>query len=176
MKGLNSFVWHTKEDVVNRLSIFALFLVGSFLVVNGSAHGQAVMAGDEMFIEMLKHEVDQTRTEVMTSVMGFSSDDKAAFWPVYNQYRKESDELAKKDLALMKEYAAAYWSLTDDQAKDMASRWIDLEIERKQLLGELYNELAKVLSPVLALKACQLENRLDLILDLQIANELPMIE
>jgi len=150
--------------------------VGFFSVVNGAAHAQAVMAGDEMFIEMLKHEVDQTRTEVMTSVMSFSSEEKAAFWPVYNEYRKKSDELAKKDLALMKEYSAAYWSLTDEQAEDMVNRWLDLEILRKKHLKELYSELAKVVSPVQALKACQLENRLDLILDMQIANELPMVE
>ena len=161
---------------MKRMFILALCLVGFFSVVNGAAHAQAVMAGDEMFIEMLKHEVDQTRTEVMTSVMSFSSEEKAAFWPVYNEYRKKSDELAKKDLALMKEYSAAYWSLTDEQAEDMVIRWLDLEILRKKHLKELYSELAKVVSPVQALKACQLENRLDLILDMQIANELPMVE
>jgi hypothetical protein len=147
-----------------------------FFIYSAAADAQAVMAGDEMFIEMLKHDVDQTRIEVMTSVMGFSSEEKAAFWPVYDDYRKKSDELAQKDLALMKEYAAAYWSLTDDQAKDMATRWFEIEVERKRMLGDLYSELAKVITPVKALKACQLENRLDLVLDMQIANELPMIK
>lgn len=161
---------------MKRLSILALCLVGMFFIYSAAADAQAVMAGDEMFIEMLKHDVDQTRIEVMTSVMGFSSEEKAAFWPVYDDYRKKSDELAQKDLALMKEYAAAYWSLTDDQAKDMATRWFEIEVERKRMLGDLYSELAKVITPVKALKACQLENRLDLILDMQIANELPMIK
>ena len=83
---------------------------------------------------------------------------------------------AKKDLALTKEYAAAYWSLTDEQAADMATRYFEIEVARKQLLAELYQELSKVVTPVKALKACQLENRLDLILEMQMANELPMIE
>ena len=74
---------------MKRLSIFALCLVGFFFVVNGAAHSQAVMAGDEMFIEMLKHDIDQTRTEVMTSVMGFSAEENAVFWPVYNEYRNK---------------------------------------------------------------------------------------
>jgi len=161
---------------VKRISIIALCLVGSFLLVNAAADAQAVMAGDEMFLEMLKHDIDQTRTEVMTSVMDLSVQEKAVFWPVYNEYRKKSDALADKDLALMKEYAAAYWSLTDGQANDIASRHFELEVERKQLLGELYAELAKVVTPVQALKACQVESRLDLLLDMQIANELPMVE
>lgn len=161
---------------MKRSAILALSLVGLFLFVDASAEAQAVMAGDEMFIEMLKHDVDQARTDVMTSVMGFTAEENAAFWSVYNEYRKRSDELAKKDFALMKEYSAAYWSLTDDQAEEMASRYFDLEIERKKLLAELYKNLAEVVTPVQALKACQLENRLDLVLDMQIANELPMIE
>ena len=161
---------------MRRLLISALCLVGLMSAVNGAAYGQAVMAGDELFIEMLKHDVDQARTEVMTSVMSFSTEEKAAFWPVYNEYRKKADELAKKDFALMKEYASAYWSLTDDQAQEMATRYFELEIQRKKQLSELYKELAKVVTPVQALKACQLENRLDLILDMQIANELPMVE
>ena len=161
---------------MKRITIFALCLVGLFLAVDRAAHSQAVMAGDEMFLEMLKHDIDQTRTEVMTSVMGFTAEQNAVFWPVYNEYRKKSDALAEKDLALMKEYAAAYWSLTDDQAADMATRYFEIEVERKKMLGELYKELADVMSPVQALKATQLENRLDLLLDLQIANELPMVE
>ena len=161
---------------MRRLFLFALCLVGFFSVVNGAAHGQAVMAGDEMFIEMLKHDVDQTRIEVMNSVMGLTQEEGQVFWPVYNAYRKKSDEMADKDLALMKEYSAAYWSLTDDQAKDMATRYFDLEVERKKLLAELYKDLTTVVTPVQALKACQVENRLDLILDMQIANELPMVE
>ena len=161
---------------MKRLFISALCIVGLFVVANDAARGQAIMAGDEMFIEMLKHDVDQARTEVMTSVMGFSAEEKAVFWPVYNEYRKKSYELAKKDLALMKEYASAYWSLTDDQAADMAKRYFEIEVGRKEMLADLYSELAKVVTPVQALKACQLENRLDLILDMQIANELPMIE
>ena len=170
------FFGYPREVQVKRLALFSLCLVGVFFIVDGAAHGQAVMAGDEVFIEMLKHDIDQTRTEVMTSVMGFSAEEKAVFWPVYNEYRKKSDELARKDLALMKEYSSAYWSLTDDQAEDMAGRYFELEVARKKLLGELYKELAKVVSPVQALKACQLESRLDLVLDTQIANELPMIE
>ena len=174
--GAEFFFGYPREVQVKRLSISALCLVGIFVVVNGAAHGQAVMAGDEMFLEMLKQDVDETRVEVMASVMGLTEEESKVFWPVYNEYRKRSDELADKDLALTKEYAAAYWSLTDDQAKDMAGRYFEMEVARKKLLSELYDELAKVVTPVQALKACQLENRLDLLLDMQIANELPMIE
>ena len=67
---------------MKRFSTLALCLVAGFLAFEDEARGQAVMAGDEMFIEMLKHDIDQTRTEVMTSVMGLTAEEKAVFWPV----------------------------------------------------------------------------------------------
>ncbi len=153
-----------------------LCLIGMALAINGFAHSQSVMAGDEMFIEMLKHDIRQARTDVMTSVMKLSAEDAAIFWPIYNDYRQKANALADKELAEINEYAGAYWSLTNSQAKEMAAHFFEIERQRAAHLEELYNRLAEAMTPVQALKACQLEYRLDLILDMQIANELPMIE
>ena len=46
-----------------------------------------------------------------------------------------------------------------------------MRVFRYALMASLF-----AVTPVQALKACQLENRLDLVLDMQIANELPMVE
>lgn len=161
---------------MKRFSIFALCLIALALVTNGAAHGQAVMAGDEMFLEMLKHDIREARTDVMTSVMKLSAEDAAVFWPIYNDYRKSSGTLADRELAQINEYAGAYWSLTNTQAQEMATNFFETERQRSAHLEGLYKRLAEALTPVQALKACQLEYRLDLILDMQIANELPMVE
>lgn len=139
-------------------------------------HGQAVMAGDELFLEMLKHDIREAKTEVMTNTMKFSAADAAAFWPVYKAYQDEARKLADSRVELIKEYAAAYWSITNTQAADLATRWLDYQKKRGDMTAKLYEDLAEALSPAQALKAVQLEYRLNLILDSQIANELPMLE
>lgn len=161
---------------MKRLSIIAISLVGLACLTGSAANAQSVMAGDEMFIEMLKHDIREARTDVMTSVMKLSAEDAAVFWPIYNDYRQKANALADKELAHINEYAGAYWSLTDSQARDMAEKFFKTEAERAALLEDLYRNLAKALTPVQALKAAQLEYRLDLILDMQIVNELPMVE
>jgi hypothetical protein len=165
-----------KEVEVKRLSIIAIPLVGLACLAASAANAQSVMAGDEMFIEMLKHDIREARTDVMTSVMKLSAEDAAVFWPIYNDYRQKANALADKELAHINEYAGAYWSLTNSQAAEMASNFFKTEGERAALLEELYNNLAEALTPVQALKAAQLEYRLDLVLDMQIVNELPMVE
>ena len=161
---------------MKRMTIFALLLAGLLLAGNSALEAQSVMAGDELFIEMLKVDIRQARTDVMTSVMELSSEDAAAFWPIYDDYRKKAEALADKDLAQVNEYAGAYWSLTNTQAQDMVKGFFDINRQQLALLEDLYNKLAAALTPVQALKACQLEHRLDLIIEMQIVNELPMIE
>ncbi len=88
----------------------------------------------------------------------------------------EIDKLANMEIDQINEYAGAYWSLTNSQATDMAKKFFDIEGKRLANLEAFYKELAEALSPVQAMKAAQLEYRLDLILDMQIVNELPMVE
>ena len=161
---------------MKRLSIIAICLVGLAFLASTAVQAQSVMAGDEMFIEMLKHDIREARTEVMTSVMKLSAEDAAVFWPIYNSYRQKASTQADKELAQINEYAGAYWSLTNTQAAEMAKNFFETENERLALLEELYEELAKAMTPVQAMKAAQLEYRLDLVLNMQIVNELPMVE
>lgn len=151
-------------------------LVVCLATLTPAAYGQAVMAGDELFLEMLKHDIREAKTEVMTNVMKLSADDAAVFWPVYKTYQDEARKLADSRVELIKEYGAAYWSITNTQAADLASRWLEYQKKRGEMTAKLYHDLAEDLSPAQALKAVQLEHRLNLILDSQIANELPMLE
>lgn len=161
---------------MKRQSMIAICLVGAAFIANSAAYGQAVMAGDEMFIEMLKHDIREARTDVMTSVMKLSTEDAAVFWPIYNAYRQKANVLADKEFTQINEYAGAYWSLTNSQAEEMADNFFETEGKRLLLLEKLYRDLAKASSPVQAMKAAQLEYRLDLVLNMQIVNELPMVE
>ncbi len=161
---------------MKHLFIVAICLVGAVFLANGTAEAQSVMAGDEMFMEMLKHDIREARTDVMTSVMSLSAEDAAVFWPIYNDYRKKANELANMEIDQINEYAGAYWSLTNPQATEMAAKFFDIEGKRLANLEAFYKKLAEALSPVQAMKAAQVEYRLDLILDMQIVNELPMVE
>lgn len=165
-----------KEATVKQLKVFCLIVVAGILFAARAGDAQALMAGDEMLIEMLKHDIKDAKTEVLTSVMKFSAEDAALFWPIYKTYQDQAEKLSDERLALIKEYGAAYWSITDSQASDIAKRWFALQNKRSVALQALYSELAEKMTASTALKATQLEYRLNLILDMQIANELPMID
>jgi len=77
---------------------------------------------------------------------------------------------------MIKEYATSVDSLTDEQADRMATDWFNIQESRTALLRNLYDNVSEALSPLKAMKVTQLESRFDLVIDMQIANELPMME
>lgn len=151
------------------------------LVGLASLHGVAAVAqdpfmGNEAFLELLRSDVEKETTAIITKNMEFSADEAAVFWPLYKSYTDEVDKLADRRIELIKRYAKGLATLTDEDADEMAEEWLDLQQSRTEALAGFYEKVSSALSPAKALKVVQLEHRFNLIVDMQIANELPMVE
>ena len=146
-----------------------------------SIHGDAVVAqdpflGNEVFLELLRSDVDKESTAILTNGMQFSADEAAVFWPLYKSYTDKVDRLADRRIELIKQYAKKIDTMSEEEADDMANEWLDIQKSRTEALGSLYSDVSSALSPSAALKVVQLEHRFNLIVDMQIANELPMVD
>jgi hypothetical protein len=76
---------------------------------------------------------------------------------------------------LIKSYAEQYETLTDAEAKSMAEKSFALESSRTELKKKYFKEFTKVLPALTVAKFFQLEHRLDLLVNLQLASELPLL-
>ena len=77
-------------------------------------------------------------------------------------------------MALIKSYAEKFTTLTDADAKAMIEQSLDFESRRTEVKDA--KEFQKAgLSSVTVAKFVQLEHRLDLLVDLKIASELPSL-
>ena len=66
--------------------------------------------------------------------------------------------------------------MTDAKAKKLAEQAMSIEKERMKLKHACYEKLASSISPVVAARFLQVEGQLNLLLDLQLAEEMPLIE
>ena len=126
------------------------------------------------YAELLRSDVRTLKVAILTEVMGFSEDEDAKFWPVYRECERDAAKLGDERVALIKDYAAKYASLTDDQATALASKAIELESRRNVGKAQCYEKVKAVLSPRAALRFLQVEHQLQLLIDLQIASSLPV--
>ena len=128
------------------------------------------------YVELLRSDVRSQRVAIITELMGFTDAEDAAFWPVYREYETELAKINDDRLALVKEYAANYATLTDAVADRLARSALDVEGRRNALKARYYDRFKSVLSPKAAARFLQIENQMLLILDLQIAASLPIVQ
>lgn len=153
-----------------------VLFAGLLLTSAGLLQAQAVMAGDSAFIDLLRSDIKKERTNIINKVMEFSSDDAAAFWPLFKEYQAKMDKIGDENVEFIKEYAGVYWNLTNPQAKSIGDKWFDMRLREYKLRQEYFGKFSEALSPAQALKIMQLDYRLDLVIDMQIASEMPMVE
>jgi hypothetical protein len=128
------------------------------------------------YTELLRADLRAEQVEVITEVMEFTEAEDAKFWPIYREYEVELAKINDDRIALVREYADNYAALTDDTADRLATRALELEARRQAVKAACYNRLKTVISPRTAARFLQVENQILLLLDLQIAASLPVVE
>jgi len=98
------------------------------------------------------------------------------FWPVYREYDLEFSKLGDEKLAIIQDYARSYLDITDERADQLAQRVLELDEKRQELRKKYYEKFKTALSPILAARFTQVENQIEMVIDLQIASRLPIIE
>jgi hypothetical protein len=128
------------------------------------------------FIELLRQDLKTQKVAIITETMNFTEEESNVFWPVYRKYDFEASKLADERLAIIKDYAEHYEMMTDEKAKELMDRSIKLEEKRLKLRKKFYKEFQKVLPAIKATRFIQVDNQMSLLLNLQIASELPLVE
>jgi hypothetical protein len=126
------------------------------------------------YTELLRSDLRSQHVAVITAVMQFTEAEDAKFWPVYREYETELAKVNDDRMALIKDYANNYETLTDAVADRLAHGALDLEARRHALKVKYYDRLKTVISPKTAARFLQVENQILLLLDLQIAASLPI--
>ena len=128
----------------------------------------------DSYIEILKSEIKTDKKAIITETMQFTEQQSAAFWPIYNEFEYELEKLSNKRIANIKDFAVNYDSLTNEKADELIKSSFSFLNDRLDLNQDYYKKFADVLTPIVAAKYMQLENQIQLILDLSIAENLPL--
>jgi hypothetical protein len=130
----------------------------------------------DSYIEVLKSDIKTNKKEIITETMGFTEQESQAFWPIYNEFEHELSKLADNRIANIKDFAANYDSLSDKKADELIKNSFNFLEDRLSLNKKYYDKFAKVLTPTVAAKYMQLEHQIQLVLDLSIAANLPLMK
>ena len=128
------------------------------------------------YVELLRVDVRTKKTAIFTEIMQFNDQQAAKFWPIYNEYDIELQKLNDQKLAGIQEYAKNFGKMTDEKADELALLALELEDRRNNLKKTYYEKVRQQLGGIIAARFLQIENQLLMVIDLQIAASLPIVE
>ncbi|MBL8002107.1 MAG: hypothetical protein JNL05_09115 [Flavobacteriales bacterium] len=126
-------------------------------------------------VEVMRSDLRTEKQAIVLSNLGLTEQQSAAFTPIYDQYSTAMKALWDKKIQLIKDYAGAYSNMTDETAKSLLSRSNALEKETLSLRNTYEKKMMKVLPATTVARWAQIENRLGKLIDLQIAEEIPLM-
>jgi Spy/CpxP family protein refolding chaperone len=125
-------------------------------------------------IQMVRSLTEAQRQTTMAANVDLTGEESDKFWPVYRDYRNDVAKLNDKRVAIIKDFADNYGSLTDDKAKSLIRQSLDNQKARDSLKAKYVGKFEKVLPAVKAARVMQIENKLDALVDVALAVSIPL--
>ena len=151
-----------------------ILLLSIFVTTTAFASNSGQQQTDlDTMLEALRADVRSDKVAIVTEAMKLMPGEVFQFWAVYEKYDLEVTKLSDERFKIVKGYADNFASLTNRQAKGLVEGMFAWEFRRTQLRKTYFAEFAKATSVLTAAKFFQVEHRLDLLVDLVIASEVP---
>ena len=136
-----------------------------------------IAAADDMekYVEMMRSDLRSGKTALLTEALKLTDADGKKFWPIQREYETELAKIGDQRIQLIKDYAAAYDSMTAATAKSLMDRAFKLESARLATLKKYSDKVSKDVSPNVAARFAQVEAIVNSLIDLKLRAETPLV-
>ena len=150
-------------------------LVLSFLFV-GSVQAQEAT---QMNMEILKEKVKADKKLIVATNMNLTDAEAKNFWPLYDGYQKELDQINQRLMTTIKGYADAFnagkGEISDDTAKKLMTEALAVEESEVKLRQSYAAKLGKALPATKVARYLQIENKIRAIVKFELASQIPLV-
>jgi hypothetical protein len=125
-------------------------------------------------IALLRQDLRAMKMQVIGQNMSLSDTEGQKFWPIYNHYVKDLQEVNNQKYALLKQYAEMWATMTDQDALIYVRNWLEADGQAQALRLKYVPVVSQVLPGRKAATFFQLDRRLNMIIDLQLFSQIPL--
>jgi hypothetical protein len=127
-------------------------------------------------IDLLRQDIRSHKKQIIAANLKLTDTEAEKFWPLYDQYTAELVKINDAKYAVIKEYAINYDTLTDDKALTLTRQLLDVDQQVAQLRIKYVPLVNKVISGKKTAFFFQMDRRLLMLIDLQLAEQIPMVQ
>ena len=156
-----------------RIYPFFIVLVAMLTVFIVSPMAQEKPADN---MQLVREKIKTDKKLFIAQNMNLTESEAKVFWPVYENYQKDLAKLVDKTVKLVENYAANYQTMTEEAAKELINGYLAIEGERVTLMKSFLPKFRKVLPEKKVARYYQLENKINAVVNYELARQIPLVK
>ncbi len=155
-----------------------LFVITGIIALLGFVAPMPVQGQTSADMEIIREKIRADKKLFIAVNMKLTETEANAFWPIYDEYQKDLDQVHKKISRLLKSYAKDYRNktLTDAGAKRLVDEFLKVEQATTKLNGKYVPKMSMVLSAKKVARYLQIENKIRAIIRFDLAATVPLVK
>ena len=158
---------------IRLIAILTVLLVTSGAMAQTGTTNQSSVDTD---IALMRTDIQAQKSEIIAHTMQLNDAQGKVFWPLYREYAHEQQVLGDQRVSVIKDYANEYDTMNDTKANNLMDRMIKYNKATTDLAAKYYPKFRKAIGGKEAAKFFQVDNRLNLLINLQIASAVPIVQ
>lgn len=141
--------------------------------VRSSAHDAAI---SDQEIDLMRKDLRSEKKQVIAANMKLTDAEAEKFWPLYDQYTAETVKINDHKYELIKQYAEQFGHMSGQQAEEYVQGMIGVDQSTSELRRTYWPKFRQIISANNTALFFQMDRRINLMIDLQISSQIPLIE
>ena len=125
-------------------------------------------------LQAVRADLQSERADIMAKNMTLTSEQAAKFWPVFNTYQQQQNVIMDDQLKTVQRFIESFESMDDAAALALINAHLDRDVRMTELRRKWLGEFQSVLGTKLAVRVMQIDRRLSLAHQIQIAARIPL--
>ena len=153
-------------------------LVTACVMVVGLAASAMAQSTGTTNMDILRQKVKADKKLVVAQNLQLTDAEGAAFWPVYEAYQKDLQQLNQRLTAVIESYAAAYnkGPVANDVAKKLLDEAVAIDDAEAKSKTALVPKVLGALPATKAARYIQIENKIRAVIRYELAEGIPLVE
>jgi len=149
------------------------FVLATALMVTAMAQNAATTN-----MEILRQKIKADKRLVVAQNLNLTDAEGAKFWPVYEAYQKDLQQIDERLATAILAYADAYnkGPVTNETAKKLLDEYLAIDDAEAKLKSATTPKILAALSAVKAARYVQIENKIRAAVRYELATAIPLVE
>ena len=128
-------------------------------------------------MQILRDKLKADKKLIVAANMDLTEAEAKAFWPIYDAYQKDLEDLNKRIHKTLKSYADAFnvRKVSDATAKKIIREYLDTQHAETKLMQSYATRLNRAIPAIKTMRYLQIENKIRAIIKYDLAAEVPLV-